>query len=259
MITLLLALPTQFAWAGDFSVRVSTPPHGLPPPPPQVAHQGKVRLLSQVGGAVIDVALEGELAYIGKGQRLLGLSLTEKDQFELSGSSVNLPDIIQAVDVSGNVAYVADGGGGLRILDVSSSEYKELGNFATWASGIAVINHGKTKMVILADGDVRILDVTDPAQPFELSRIATTGFANSVALYEQYAFIADGEGGGLLIDLQDLNQPVVLSKFNLEGYVYGGSFAKFGEKLMVIAACGKEGGIQVIDVTDPSRPQHIAH
>ena len=69
----------------------------LPAPPPEAGKQGKVLLLSQIGGAVIDVALDEQRTYLGKGQRLLSLSLTEDDQFELLGSSMNLPDIIQVV------------------------------------------------------------------------------------------------------------------------------------------------------------------
>ena len=226
-----------------------------PPTPILKLKKGTLQLLSQVGGAVMDVALHNGYAYIGKGQRLVSLNLAQEDKLELVGSSVNLPDIIQAVAVNGDYAYVADGGGGLRILNISTPDFREVGKLDTWATGIAIIEQGQ---ILLTDGDFRLIDVNDPTQPNEISFLSTKGFASAVTVYNHLALVADGDTGITLIDIQNVQNPIVLSSLALEGYAYNASIVSINEVLFAFVACGAEGGVRIIDLSDLTHPKEVA-
>jgi hypothetical protein len=109
------------------------------------------------------------------------------------------------VAVSGSTAYVADGRGGLRVVDVSDpANPTEVGAYDTpgRAGGVAV--SGSTAYVADGDGGLRVVDVSDPANPTEVGAYYTPGRAGGVAVASSdpeghtYAYVAD-EYGGLLI------------------------------------------------------------
>ncbi|MEZ6121775.1 MAG: hypothetical protein R3C49_01215 [Planctomycetaceae bacterium] len=66
-----------------------------------------------------------------------------------------------SVQVIGSTAYVADGGSGLRVLNVSAGQHHRLGFFDTpgFAQGVQVI--GSTAYVADGVSGLRVLDVSD--------------------------------------------------------------------------------------------------
>jgi hypothetical protein len=96
-----------------------------------------------------------------------------------------------ALDPSRNIAYIGDGGGGLRIIDISDISFpKEISYRDTpcYARGIDVKTHpsGST-IAYVADacGGLRIIDVTDPQYPQEASFFSPWG-VESFTNYWQY-------------------------------------------------------------------------
>ena len=108
-------------------------------------------LIGQIGGAAYAVALQGDYAYTGAGQRLLILNVSNPSLPKLTGWTDLLPEAITDVAVVGDYAYIADYESGLRIIDVSdptspteagfydTSSYAEalsiVGNYAYVADG----------------------------------------------------------------------------------------------------------------------------
>ena len=110
-----------------------------------------VELVGQIGGATDTVAVQGRYAYIGLGPRLAVVDISNPARPTLVGQSAILPDLVEDVAVSGTLAYVADGDGGLRVIDVSNSAAPhEVGYYDTpgWAEGVAVSG----TLVYVADG-----------------------------------------------------------------------------------------------------------
>jgi hypothetical protein len=80
------------------------------------------------------------------------------------------------VAVSGHYAYVADGGAGLQVIDVSDpANPRRVGGYDTpgYAGGVAVSGH----YAYVADGDagLQVIDVSDPANPRRVGGYDTPG------------------------------------------------------------------------------------
>ncbi len=98
------------------------------------------------------------------------------------------------VEVIGNVIYLADGGSGLRILDVSDpAQPVPLSVVDThWAMAVTV----RDGMAYVADewAGLKIFDVSDPAAPVLVGELDTAGLACDVALQGDLALVADLDG-----------------------------------------------------------------
>jgi hypothetical protein len=110
------------------------------------------------------------------------------------------------VAVVENYAYLADGGDGLRIIDVADPAHPaESGSYATpgYAQDVALAGN----YAYLADEiGLRIIDVSDPATPGETGSCETPGNAQGVALAGNYTYVAD-ENSLRIIDVADPNHP----------------------------------------------------
>ena len=82
----------------------------------------------------------------------------------------------------------------------------------------------------VADGDLRIINVADPAGPSEVGFYDTPGVARDVVVAGHYAYIADGESGLRILDVADPAAPVEVGTYKtlgepravtvVESYVY---------------------------------------
>lgn len=75
-----------------------------------------IELISQIGGIVQAVALQGNLAYIGLGPHLVILDVSDPVSPNVVGQTGVLPGVVNGVAVAGPYAYVADGPSGFLIL-----------------------------------------------------------------------------------------------------------------------------------------------
>ena len=87
------------------------------------------------------MAVQGRYAYVGVGPRLVVVDVGDPTRPVAVGGTGLLPDAVMGVAVSGAYAYVADGSGGLRVVDVSDpASPREVGSYGTplYAYGVAV-------------------------------------------------------------------------------------------------------------------------
>jgi hypothetical protein len=126
------------------------------------------------------------------------------------------------VDVAGHQAYVAAGGWGLRVIDVSTpaapqevGAYIPPGDSNGYANGVQVIGQyayvtydhfvhpGRFGSPTADDNTVlRVIDVSDPTVPAEAGSYATVGSAIGVHVAGSYIYAAydnAGRVGGLLV------------------------------------------------------------
>src|SRR3972149_11080744 len=102
---------------------------------------------------------------------------------------------VRSVHVVGDFAYVGVSNFGLRIIDISDpSNPTEVGSFAsTNALGLQKLG----SYVYLCDGaaGLRVLNVFDPGNIVQTDLVDTPGSATNVAVFGNYAFVADGTSG----------------------------------------------------------------
>lgn len=160
------------------------------------------------------------------------------------------------VAVLGDVAYLADNRGGLRIVDVSDPrEPVEVAAYdpqgSTAGQGVAVVG----ELVFLADGlGLRVLEVADAGAPEEVGFLHTPGFATSPLLAGPVLYLADREGGLLAVDVSDPAQPERLSQVFEAGSVRAVDVAISGSHAFV-AMHGE--GVRVVDVSDPASLREV--
>ncbi len=117
--------------------------------------------------------------------------------------SVDTPVSASGVAVSGAVAYVADAGSGLQVIDVSDPASPViLGSVDTPDEALGVAVSGTVAYV--ADGfasGLQVIDVSDPGSPVIVGSIDTPGNPLGVAVSGAVAYVADDESGLQVIDV----------------------------------------------------------
>lgn len=157
------------------------------------------------------------------------------------------------VDVNGTIAYAADGGSGLKIIDVSDpANPLLLGSFAT--AGAAIDVQVRNHYAVVAEGfkGIEIVDVSDPANPVLAGTYNTSGYSTEIAIQGQYIYISSGFTSLEILDATDPLRPRHVGSYNATGYVaslsVSGSYAYLADYL---------NGLEVIDISLPSSPVKV--
>ena len=155
------------------------------------------------------------------------------------------------------IVYLAESWKGVRIFE-SAPEYPGVleynGVFAGtrgYAMGIAV----RDSFAYVADDEMGlgVLDVHDRVLGAVqlVSAADTPGNALDVAVDGDYAFVADGVEGLAVFAVDGGAEPVLLAQLDLTGYnrsiIVSRGWALF---------CAAEGGVHVVDVSDPELPEY---
>ena len=107
----------------------------------------------------------------------------------------------QAVFVSEGVAYVAAGGGGLRVEDVSTpSDPTFLGSYNNGGNASGVFVSGGVAYVAHNQLGLQIIDVSTPSAPTLLGTYDTPGVAQGIAVSGGAVYVADHFGGIQIIN-----------------------------------------------------------
>jgi len=212
------------------------------------AGQGQnVRLVSQIGGGSFAVHAVGNYAYIGEGPNLRILDISNPSSPVPLGR-VLLPDLVQAVCVSGSLAYVADWGGGLQIIDISNptSPWRR-GYYLTPGLAEGVFFSGGYAYV--ADrGSLHIIDVSNPAVPRRVGSYGGMNSAMDVRVYGDLAYVADGVAGLRIITISNPTAPTLRGSYPAQALS-----VSISGTLACVADLALP-GLRVIDVSNASSP-----
>ena len=101
---------------------------------------------------------------------------------------------------------------------------------------------------------LQILNLVDPAYPFEVG--AFTGLVNSwdVEVRDGVAYVADGLGGLAIIDVSDPAAPTLLSVFESLGATV--DVALHGDVAVIVSGSA---GLELVDISDPTNPIQLGH
>ncbi|MCC7577203.1 MAG: hypothetical protein KK926_10270, partial [Methanomethylovorans sp.] len=211
-----------------------------------------VELVSHLGGNNYDIEIAGNYAYIGQGQDLVILNITDNTR-PLEMGRVTTSSTVYGVKVSGNNAYVANGDSGLTVMNISDAFSPQIiGNNAIGGIAYDVALSGKSAYVIGNNG-LSIVDISDPSSPTIINTYGADEM-NSIDISEGYAYVIskgdlDGEDyySLLIMDITDPNDLRLTSSF---GIGEGGTVAVEGN----YAYLSYGSGIVVMDITDPEAP-----
>ncbi len=157
------------------------------------AEPQEVGFYDHEGGGVRSMVVRDTRAYVAASfAGLIILDVSDPSQPVELGSYA--PAIsVRGVAVEGTRAYIAAGDDGLRIVDVSRpDEPRELGRYDPSGSISRVAVEGT---LVHVSPDLRVLDVSDPAQPQLLSVARFPGPNYWVHVADGLAYVAVGEAG----------------------------------------------------------------
>ena len=101
---------------------------------------------------------------------------------------------------------------------------------------------------------LRIIDISNPSNPFEVGNYDTPGYAHGVAVADSYAYVADGEAGLRVVDISNPSNPVGVGSYNTPGVALNvtvaGSYAYVADNGL---------GFCVIDISNPSNPIEVGY
>ncbi|WP_370574707.1 PGF-pre-PGF domain-containing protein [Methanomethylovorans sp.] len=203
---------------------------------------------SHLGGSISNVAVVGNYAYLGQGQDMLVVDITDvSDPLEVG--RITTPSLVNNVAVSGNYAYVANGENGLLIVDITNKATPTIkGNYTSGSAyGVAVSEN----YAYVADGEdgLVIVDVSDPASPTLEDVYDTAGDASGVVVSGDYAYVADGTNGLVVVDIADPSSPSLEGTCDTAGdasdVAVSGNYAYVADDTS---------GLAIINIANPSSP-----
>jgi hypothetical protein len=207
--------------------------------------------VGQVGGGYEATALDGTVAYVGIGPRLTAIDMSDPARPSRLGETGAFPDVVQDVALRGRTAIVADGRGGLRIVDVTSSTApREVGALAWPAAAREVVVAGDVAYVADVSAGLAIVDVSEPTDPRLLATIGDAG-ARSVAVGGGHAYVLADRLSE--VQVYDVRVPITPKRVGTEMFLGGGSRLVLADHFVFVAAL--DSGLLVIDVTDPAAPR----
>ncbi len=121
--------------------------------------------------------IQGNLVYLAAGQNLIIIDATDK-QHPVALGDLGLAYDVRGIDVDGNYAYAA------------------------WTN----FNY--------IGGGFSIIDVSNPANPIEVSRVLTTWGAHGISVDKNTLFVGAGNQGLLMFDVSDKSNPSQIGYFD---------------------------------------------
>jgi hypothetical protein len=130
-------------------------------------------------------------------------------------AAYNTPGFAHNVDIDGKLAFVADGPGGLQILDVTGGATVGKISFGGFPA-LDIRLRGKLAAVALGDGGFALVDVSDPTQPTLRSHTAPTGTSNDLWVSGDTLYVASTDGLHVY-DITDPTAPLALGMQSFAG------------------------------------------
>ena len=162
--------------------------------------------------------LDASAGFIYVGLRANGLGIyrrTPENRIERVGTAAGLTDAV-GVAVQGTTAFVADGMGGLAIVNVADpAAPKLLGKTATGGQARSVVVDGAVAYVAAGSAGLVLVDVKNPAAPRVISRVTMPGTAVRVAYSRGRAFVA-AWNDARVYDVTNASRPRFIGAVRLE-------------------------------------------
>ncbi|MCX6639363.1 MAG: T9SS type A sorting domain-containing protein [bacterium] len=201
-----------------------------------------------------DLATFGDYAYLANsmgGLRVLDVS-DHANPVEVA--SVLYP--IGGVATIGDYTFATSTPYGLISVDTHDPTQPFVaGGYTNWeVTEVAVSgNYAYLSDELEFDGNMRIIDVSDPAHPNEVSIYDITGFPCRIRARDNYLYIADGDSGLRILDVTNPVQPVEIGIYDTPEYasdlILQGNYAYL------------TGGwsLRIIDISNPSNPLEVGY
>jgi hypothetical protein len=102
------------------------------------------------------------------------------------------------------------------------------------------------------EGGLRVLDISNPASPFETGSWASADYARGLAVSGDYVYVACGHSGLRVIDVSSPSSPTEVGAYGVLDYAWAvvvvGNYAYVADE---------EAGLCIVSITDPRNPVFV--
>ncbi|WP_319506464.1 hypothetical protein [uncultured Methanolobus sp.] len=203
-----------------------------------------------------DVVVAGNYAYYGDRDHIVVSDISDVTNPQEIGR-LDLSSRSNDIAISGDYAYVANGGNGLVILDITEPAAPEkVGSYVTdSAYELDVVGN----YAYLIDGEttgIVIIDVTNPKSPSLAKIYNLQRRPNDIAIVGNYAYVATGSVGLIILDITEPTAPMNVGIYR-EGYEFVAKGVAVKDNYAYVAT-GSD-GLKIIDITNPKSPSLIGN
>ncbi len=213
-------------------------------------------------GRIARLAADGQHLYVGQGSALTIYryttpppSITSTDPISLL-ASLPLPGLVEAIQLDPRTehAYIATGVGGMQVVDLRQPQQPLLLGSVQVPGTARELAFTDEQVYVIAsgrDGGVHVLDRQNLTRPFVRATLPITGAVQAIALAGDYAYVAAGFTGGLLVlDLSSSITPTLVARDDTDGMAR--ALAITGTTLLL--ADGNN-GVLTYNISDPRNPR----
>jgi len=164
-------------------------------------------------GPCYAIEVKGNLAFFGNGSYLEIVDFSDPSNPIEKGKYL-LPSSIRGISVGVDYVYVACGGNGLRIINISNLSKPTESDFMLFGNYIKNVTVSGN-LAYVADGQgLHIIDISDPSNINEVGFLTINGLAEDVGIYENYAYVTDSDRNVLhMIDISNSSNPIHVGFF----------------------------------------------
>lgn len=156
------------------------------------------------------------------------------------------------VTVRDGLAYLANGRGGLHIVDVLAPQQpRRTGLFYPHGSAVALAKYQQYVYLAVGDSGLAVLDVTQPTTPRLAATVPLPEPTTDIAIAAPYAYVGTQQGSLYILDLMTPLRPHVIGQVNVGGQVVDIAVAGTG---VVYLAC-LDRGLSIVDARHPRQPR----
>jgi hypothetical protein len=201
---------------------------------------------------VIQVAVQGNFVYLANWGGFWVIDVTNP-QSPVSADSI-FYGLALDIAVNGNYAYGAAEGTGIVIINITdpyNAYIESTLNTPDFALGICVSDGYAYVADMLS---TRIIDVSNPANPFEVGIYENlVFFAQDVAISGNYAYVAYGVDGLRIVDISNPYFPGEVGFWDIPDNARG---VAVSDSYAYVAAIS---GLRIIDITNPFSPYEVGY
>ncbi len=164
---------------------------------------------------------------------------------------IDTPGEALGIALYAGLLYVADGEGGLRVIDPASRREVASLSLAGYAWDVTV--RGGMAWVSARQGGLHAVSLEDPRSPrLAHTLLAGDGVIFQVVFDDARAWVAAGPSGLVALDVASSGAPNELGRVDLNGPVVGLALGPGATQAVVAAGTG---GVALVDIADPSAPR----
>ncbi len=186
---------------------------------------------------------------------LLCLSTISTEAAMVWNDAAHVDTLGKAYDVvvEGDLAFVAAGRGGVRIIDISEPLAPvELGFNDTPMDGRGLAVVGDMAYLAAGNEGLWIFNLSVLSAPTVMGRFDTPGFAEDVTVTDGLAYVSDGLRGLRIVNVSDPANPTPEGEFDTPGYCYE-SIVKEDLAFLAIG----QSGLSILNISQPSNISYV--